>query len=188
MESQWNSNIDTSGSSRNTRYAPQTVPSHGQYTPRDMNSNPPIKQEGYSQTPTVNRTPSMPLQSPSIPQGRGAEYNGDGDGDVKMEDAGQYGNSRSTMRSNHSRMPSTQLAQAEESAAARRYSPMNLSPSSPYTATSQQSGYQSYSPSAGQTRLSPTRSNSYMSPSSHYYASPPSKFDPVLTDFDSVTY
>lgn len=182
MDQQWNNNADASGSNRNARYAPQTVPSHGQYTPKDIGSNQTTKQEGYSQPPMVNRTPSLPLQSHALPQGRGTEYNGDGDGDVKMEDAIQYANSRQSARSSHSRMPSAQLAQAEESAAARRYSPMNLSPSSPYAATPQQGGYQSYSPSAGQARVSPTRSNSYMSPSSHYYASPPSKLEDALNE------
>jgi dual specificity protein kinase YAK1 len=164
------------GANRNARYAPQTIPSQ-QYTQRDMNSSSAIKQEGYTQPSLAHRTPSMPL-SPGGPPGRGADYNGDGDGDVRMEDADQYGKARQTSRAGHQRLPSAQLAQ-EESSAARRYSPMNLSPSSPYAATPQQ-GYQSYSPS-GQSRLSPTRSNSYISPTNHYYASPPSRLDPANT-------
>lgn len=155
---------------RNARYAPQTVPSQ-QYTQRDMHSSA-VKQEGYAQPSLTQRTPSMPLTSPGAPPSRGAEYNGDGDGDIRMEDADQSGRAKQGARSGHARLPSTQLAQ-EESAAARRYSPMNLSPSSPYSAGPGGASYQSYSPS-GQSRLSPTRSNSYMSPN-HYYASPPCK-------------
>jgi dual specificity protein kinase YAK1 len=177
MDQEWTPNMEDAGPNRNTRYAPQTIPSQ-QFTQRDINPASAVKQESYSQPPLAHRTPSLPLASPSLPQGRGADYNGDGDGDIRMEDVDQYGKSRQTSRAGHSRMPSTQLAQ-EESAAARRYSPMNLSPSSPYAATPQQgTGYQSYSPS-GQNRLSPTRSNSYMSPTNHYYASPPCTLSPV---------
>lgn len=184
MDQQWNSNQDAAGSNRQPRYAPQTVPSH-QYTPRDMNPNPAIKQEsyikqepyikqeGYAQPPLTDRTPTLPMVSPGLPPGRGAEYNGDGDGDVNMEDVDQYGRPRQGNRG-HARLPSTQLAQ-EESTAARRYSPMNLTPSSPYAATPQQANYQSYTPAA-QSRASPTRSNSYMAANNHYYASPPGMY------------
>jgi dual specificity protein kinase YAK1 len=169
MDQQWNSQLDPN---RQARYAPQTVPSH-QYTPRDLNSAPAIKQEGYSQPPLANRAPSMPMTSQGMPQNRVPEYNGDGDGDVRMEDADQYNKPKGSR--GHSRLPSAQLAQ-EESAAARRYSPMNLSPSSPYAATAQQQSiqgaYASYSPQA-QNRNSPTRANSYMSPPQNFYASPP---------------
>jgi dual specificity protein kinase YAK1 len=170
--------MEGAGANRNTRYAPQTVPSQ-QYPQRDLNSaSAAVKQEGYSQPPLVQRTPSMPLASPGAPTGRNAEYNGDDDGDIRMEDVDQYGKSRQASRSGHQRLPSAQLAQ-EESAAARRYSPMNLSPSSPYSAgPTGAPSYQSYTPS-GQTRLSPTRSNSYMSPNNHYYASPPGKLRPT---------
>ena len=164
--------MEGAGANRNNaRYAPQTVPSQ-QYAQRDMHSSSTIKQDGYAQPSLTQRTPSMPLASPGVPPSRGAEYNGDGDGDIRMEDADQYGRPRQGARSGHARLPSTQLAQ-EESAAARRYSPMNLSPSSPYSAGPPGASYQSYSPSGQQqSRLSPTRSNSYMSPN-HYYASPP---------------
>jgi dual specificity protein kinase YAK1 len=170
MDQQWNSHLEPN----RQRYAPQTVPSH-EYTPRDLNSGAPVKSEGYSQPNSANRTPSLPMTSPGGSQSRGAEYNGDGDGDVRMEDVDQYNKPKQPSRG-HSRMPSTQLAQ-EESAAARRYSPMLMSPSSPYAPTTQpptQATYSSYTPQA-QNRASPTRSNSYMSQPQNFYASPPCK-------------
>lgn len=173
MDQQWSPNMEAPGSNRQQRYAPQTVPSH-QYAPREPNSAPSRHSESYAQTPLVNRTPAMPMTSPGIPQGIKHEYgDGDGDGDIKMEDADPYKQQqRQTAGRGHARMPSAQLAQ-EESAAAKRYSPMNLTPASPYAATTpQQQSYTSYTP---QNRTSPVRSNSYMSQAQGYYASPPCK-------------
>lgn len=167
MDQQWNSDLEGAGANRNARYAPQTVPSQ-QYS-RESST---VKQEGYVQPSLSQRTPSIPLGSPAAPPSRGGgEYNGDGEGDIRMEDVDQYGKGRQRQ---HARLPSSQLSQ-EESAAARRYSPMNLSPSSPYAAGPGPAGaqYQSYTPGGG-ARLSPTRGNSYMGPN-HYYASPPCK-------------
>jgi dual specificity protein kinase YAK1 len=171
MDQQWNSQMEPN----RQRYVPQTVPSH-EYTPRDLNSGAPAKSEGYSQPSSANRTPTVPMTSSAMSQSRGAEYNGDGDGDVRMEDVDQYNKPKPSSRG-HSRMSSAQLG-AEESAAAQKYSPMNLSPSSPYAATPQssiQAAYSSYSPQT-QNRASPTRSNSYMSPPQNFYASPPCEF------------
>jgi hypothetical protein len=69
--------------------------------------------------------------------------------------------------------------QHEESAAARRYSPMNLSPSSPYNGTQQGTqAYTSFTPQQPQSsRQSPIRNNPYMSPPNSYY-SPPGKRAP----------
>lgn len=167
MDQQWSPNMEAPASNRQQRYAPQTVPSH-QYAPRDSSTAPSRHSESYAQTLSANRTPAMPMTSPGIKQ----EY-GDGDGDIKMEDADPYKQQqRQTAGRGHARMPSAQLAQ-EESAAAKRYSPMNLTPASPYAAaTPQQQSYTSYTP---QNRTSPVRSNSYMSPTQGYYASPPCK-------------
>jgi dual specificity protein kinase YAK1 len=182
MDPQWNSQMEPN----RQRYAPQTVPSH-EYTPRDLNSAAAVKPEAYSQPSSANRTPQLPMTSPGMPQGRGPEYNGDGDGDVRMEDVDQYNKPKQSSRG-HSRMPSAQLAQ-EESAAARRYSPMILSPSSPYAATPQssaQGAYSSYTPQT-QNRASPTRSNSFMSPPQNYYASPPCEF-PIRSQASAPAY
>lgn len=167
MDQQWAPNMEAPGSTRQQqRYAPQTVPSH-QYAPRDPNAAPSRHSETYAQTPLVNRTPATPMTSPGIHIKH--EY-GDGDGDIKMEDVDPYKQQqRQTAARGHARLPSAQLAQ-EESAAAKRYSPMNLTPASPYAATTPQQ--QSYTP---QSRTSPVRSNSYMSSTQGYYASPPCK-------------
>jgi dual specificity protein kinase YAK1 len=102
----------------------------------------------------------------------------DRDGDISMEDADYRQSKHSSQhipQVSHQRVPS--MIQQEESAAARRYSPMNLSPSSPYATASHQpsqSPYTSYTPQTS-SRTSPTRS-SYIQPPNNYYASPPGKY------------
>jgi dual specificity protein kinase YAK1 len=134
------------------------------------------RQDPYA-SPT-SRQNSMPLQSPSGSGSRGPKYN---DGDVAMEDADYQ---PKLNRPSQQHRQSQQFLQQEESAAARRYSPMNLSPTSPYAGTTQQGGqsYTSFTPQAqaqaqaqAQTqsnRQSPTRNNPYMSPPNSYYSPP----------------
>jgi dual specificity protein kinase YAK1 len=137
-----------------------------------------IKQEPYSSLPP-SRQSSMGLQSGGGSSSRGADFN-DGDGDVAMEDADPYKPKYNTARPNHQNRHSQQFLQHEESAAARRYSPMNLSPTSPYTGSTQQGGqnYTSFSPQAQaqsqpqSNRQSPTRNNPYISPPNSYYSPP----------------
>jgi dual specificity protein kinase YAK1 len=122
-----------------------------------------IKQEAYA-------SPTAPLRQSTV-----SAFN-DRDGDISMEDADSYKSKmpRPTQQHRHSQ----QFLQHEESAAARRYSPMNLSPTSPYPAGAQQGGqgYTSFTPQAqAQThsnRQSPTRNNPYMSPPNSYYSPP----------------
>ncbi len=119
----------------------------------------------------------MAISSPAGPQSRGADYAGDVDGDVPMEDADPYNKHKYTSRPNHQHRNSAQYVTQEESAAARRYSPMNLSPSSPYGASPQQpsqNSASSYTPQSQSNRQSPTRSHPYITPSHSYY-SPPCK-------------
>jgi hypothetical protein len=134
-----------------------------QHAPRDATAPAQIKQEGYA--------------SPTVPsrQSTRSSFN-DGDGDVSMEDADAY--KAKMARPSQQHRHSQQLLQHEESAAARRYSPMNLSPTTPYPAGAQPSGqaYTSFTPQAqAQThsnRQSPTRNNPYMSPPTSYYSPP----------------
>jgi dual specificity protein kinase YAK1 len=119
----------------------------------------------------------MALNSPTS---RPPNFN-DGDGDVPMEDADPYNKPKyAASRPNHQHRHSQQFIQQGTSEAARRYSPMNLSPQSPYNGSAQQGtqqaaqGYTSFSPQAQGSRQSPTRSNPYISPPNSYY-SPPGK-------------
>jgi dual specificity protein kinase YAK1 len=152
-----------------------------------------IKQEAYSSSPSAapSRQSSAlgSVQSASGSTSRGPDYN-DGDGDVAMEDADPYSKqpkynttttNNSMSRPNHQHRHSQQFLQQEESAAARRYSPMNLSPTSPYPGSTQQGGqaYASFSPASQaqpqSNRQSPTRNNPnnpYMSPPNSYYSPP----------------
>ncbi|KAI4133984.1 MAG: hypothetical protein LQ347_001902 [Umbilicaria vellea] len=101
-----------------------------------------------------------------------------GDGDIAMEDADPYNRMKYPSRPSHSHRASAQYLSQEDSAAARRYSPMkNLSPSSPYANSPQQSAHNAYGPYSGQNtsaRQSPTRSNAYSAQSQSFYVSPTS--------------
>jgi len=169
MDQQW-AYTDSPLSNRQTRYAAQTVPPHSNEH-RDQISATPSKSDTFNTSASLSRSQSLSVHSPAMQR---IDYNGDKDGDVPMEDADAYNKPKQSAHTGHSRQPSAQLLQQEESAAARRYSPMNLSPTSPYAASPQQGGYQSYTPQSQSTRQSPTRGNPYMSPPNSYY-SPPCK-------------
>lgn len=175
MESQWTAYTDQP-SNRQARYAPQDV-NTPQQASRDTTAQGMMKQEAY--TPSIpSRAASMQLNSPAGQHGRSADYNGDGDGDVPMEDADPYNKAKYPSRPMHQQRHSQQFIQQEESAAARRYSPMNLSPTSPYISSPQPPGANSYgnfSPQAPGSRQSPSKSNPYISPPQSYY-SPPSTY------------
>ena len=126
-----------------------------------------------SQPPNVPSNSQLPA-TPQTAASRKQDLNKD-DGDVAMEDADPYNRSKYPPRPTHSHRPSGQHLLQEESAAARRYSPMNaLSPTSPYTISPQQSNssaYSAYTPQTLSARQSPTRPNLYSSPSQQYYPS-----------------
>lgn len=193
MDQQWTAYSDSAAASRQARYAPHNMasPQHG----RDPNMPPQIKQDPYASPPAPARTNSMAaLPSPGGPQTRGAEYN-DVDGDVAMEDADPYKPKYSASRANHQNRQSQQFLQQlqqEESSAARRYSPMNLSPTSPYNGPTQQGGrnYASFSSQTQSSRQSPTRTNPYMSSANNYYSPPgmsPSRDPPGLSAGPLIT-
>ncbi|KAJ9649587.1 dual specificity protein kinase yak1 [Coniosporium tulheliwenetii] len=160
MDPQWGSFVDSPSSSRQARYAPHNLPT-AQHPHRDANGPTPMKQDAFQSPSIVSRAASMAISSPPAAQNRGSEYNGDGDGDVPMEDADPYNKPKYPSRPNHQHRHSSQFIQQEDSAAARRYSPMNLSPSSPYGATSQQPTTRAHA-----SQLPPIQSN--MSPESYY--------------------
>jgi dual specificity protein kinase YAK1 len=179
MDQQWTAYSDPAAASRQSRYAPNDMasPQH----PRDPNMPPQIKQDPYASPSAPSRSNSMAaLPSPGGPPSRGPAYN-DVDGDVPMEDADPYKPKFNASRANHQHRQSQQFlqqVQQEDSAAARRYSPMNLSPTSPYSGPAQQ-GSQNYTSFSPQTqpqpqsnRQSPTRTNPYMSPANSYYSPP----------------
>lgn len=170
MDIQWSPYTDSPSANRQARYAPQSMqtPQHSQREPSVPSS---IKQDPYTSPQTMSRTGSMALASPEAAHARGSELN-DGDGDVPMEDADPYNKPKYASRANHQQRHSQQFLQQEESSAARRYSPMNLSPTSPYNQPSGGQNYASFTPQTQSNRGSPTRNNNpYMSPQSYY--SPP---------------
>ena len=120
-----------------------------------------------------NSTVPSNSQGSSLPTPPIRAQNFGDDGDVAMEDADPYNRTKYPSRPGHAHRPSGQYLSHEESAAARRYSPMNmtLSPSSPYSSSPQQNhpAYSSFTPQSQSARQSPTRSNPYSSPSQQYY-------------------
>ncbi|KAL8947147.1 MAG: hypothetical protein Q9222_006541 [Ikaeria aurantiellina] len=163
-------------------YADGAVPSgHFSHTtpqqqqqPRDMNSasgarHLPISGFNYEsyQTPTVPSHPqSMAVSPTGTPRTRGFS----GDGDVAMEDADPYNRMKYPSRPTHSHRASAQYMPNDDSAAARRYSPMKATtPTSHYPASPQQASYNHYISQNSSARQSPTRSH----PSSQSYYSTP---------------
>ena len=133
--------------------------------------------ESY-QTPTL---PSHPQSLAASPAGTPrVQQDFSGDGDITMDDADPYNRMKYPSRPSHAHRSSIQYLSQEESAAARRYSPMKtLTPSSPYNTSPQQpnhSAYNAYAPQTLSARQSPTRpgvSGSFPSNSSQpYYPSP----------------
>ena len=138
-------------------------------------AQPPQPHLGYGyeayQTPSVPSQPQSMAVSP-IGTPRTRTY-ASGDGDVAMEDADPYNRMKYPSRPNHQNRPSGQYSGQEESSTQRRYSPMNTTPSSPYTL--QQPGQSPYGQHPSQTtsaRQSPTRSNHYPTPSQSSYSTP----------------
>ena len=164
MDQQWQPYSDMQGN-RQTRY------SHS--TPQQQPQPPAgFSYESY-QTPSIpSHTQSLGASPAATPQVR--EYTGDGD--IAMEDADPYNRMKYPSRPSHTHRASAQYLSQEDSAAARRYSPMkNLSPSSPYANSPQQTTHNAYGSYGGQNspaRLSPTRSNTYSAQPQSYYASP----------------
>ncbi|EMC92721.1 hypothetical protein BAUCODRAFT_151133 [Baudoinia panamericana UAMH 10762] len=148
-------------------------------------TSPLAAQYGAYNSPSIaTRAASLAISSPPADQtiAREMEYNGDMDGDMRMEDADPY-NTQKYARppTNPDRLSSQYLPVQQDDAqsrAAARYSPMNTSPTSPYTSSPQQqvgaNHYTSYTPQQS-ARQSPSRQNPYSSPTQQrYYTSPPS--------------
>ncbi|KAK7515043.1 kinase-like domain-containing protein [Phyllosticta citriasiana] len=187
MDSQWGSYVESAPPARQSRYyaaAPNLAsPQQPQRDPTALaaprqDSTVAAKQDSYTTPSISSRAASMAISSPPQVTRTSSYNNGDGDGDVPMEDADPY--RPKYVRATAQKRNSTAYVQDQEaSSAARRYSPMNLSPSSPYGPSSTQNNaaaYTSFSPSSS--RQSPTRSNPYMSPPQSYYSPPASRAHP----------
>lgn len=131
-------------------------------------------QSGYGyeayQTPSL---PSQPHSMATSPIGTPHTRSYTGDGDITMEDADPYNKMKYPSRPSHQQRPSAQYLGQEDSSAARRYSPMRATPSSPYAPQQpSQSPYGQYPSQNTSARQSPTRSSHFSSPSQSSYATP----------------
>ncbi|KAK0623254.1 kinase-like domain-containing protein [Immersiella caudata] len=174
---QWQAYTDSAGAGSSRRYNG----SGSQMSPRDYNNGQmPAQQQQQQQQPPagfkydqyqggLNPQPASTASPVTSPQMR------DNNGDVSMQDASQdpYSNVKYPMRPHHQHHLSGGRASGihspqEPSAAAQRYSPMEvLSPTSPYAS---KPGASQYSQQPAQ-RQSPTRQSDYQAQQSPYYGS-----------------
>lgn len=175
MDQQWQPYTDMA-TTRQARYSH----SNPQQQPRESNNGlvqqqPPPSGFSYEayQTPSL---PSNPHSMAASPTGTPHARAYSGDGDIAMEDADPYNRMKYPSRPSHQHRTSEQYVKQEDSAAARRYSPMKaLSPSSQYATSPQQPAQGSYGPYVSQNvsaRQSPTRPNPYSTSSQNYYTTP----------------
>jgi dual specificity protein kinase YAK1 len=175
MEPHWQHHSDPAAS-RHGRFS-QSASQQQSREPSSSSASQPPPPSGFSYE--TYHTPSLPSHPHSIaasPIGTPHARPYNNGGDITMEDADPYNRMKYPSRPNHQHRGSGQYLSQEDSAAARRYSPMTaLSPSSPYAASPHQSGqplYASYSSQNTSARQSPTRPNIYSSQSQNYYSSP----------------
>ena len=141
----------------------------------DLNGAAIARQDAFGSPSIASRTASMTLSPLGASQAQSSACTGDTDGDFPMEDADPFNKQKYAARSTQRSRPTSQYLPQEESAAARRYSPMNLSPTSPYVGHGQppaQGPYTSYTPHGASSRSSPTRPGLQSSHSQPYYSSP----------------
>ncbi|KAF3386521.1 Serine/threonine-protein kinase ppk15 [Penicillium rolfsii] len=138
---------------------------------------------GTSSKPPSAHPSSKPVSMASSPTATPRTRDYVTDADTTMEDADPYNRAKYPSRpAHHSRASSQFLNQAEESSAARRYSPMNvLSPPMSYPTSPGKHQGPFGSPSApGQTRRSPARAADYSSPPQGYQSPPSANRPPRL--------
>ena len=180
MDQNWQTNTDMSGTQQ-ARYSHNAAQQHTRnYSGSGQQQQPPVgfTYDNTYQTPTIPSHPQSSGASPASTPHLKHEHTGDGD--VAMEDADPYNRMKYPSRPSHSQRLSSQYLSQEDSAAAKRYSPMKtLSPSSPYAASPQQpnhSAYSAYTLQSTSARQSPTRTNVHGSSSSQSYYQSPGKF------------
>lgn len=88
--------------------------------------------EAYSSPAAFTRGASATYNPPRLqPQPRTTSLAGDYEGDHRMEDADPYNSQKYNSRAAHHQRPSSQYLGQEEQSASQRFSPMNLSSTSP---------------------------------------------------------
>ena len=143
--------------------------------------------EAYQSPSAPSQPQSMAVSPIGTPHSRA--YNS-GDGDVAMEDADPYNRMKYPARPSHQHRPSGQYLGQEDSSAARRYSPMKATPSSPYASSSQQpaqSPYGQYPPQSTSARQSPTRSSHYSTPSQSSFTTPSKTYHSCVIAFHQTS-
>lgn len=166
MEQRWSPYADNQSDDRLTRQASSTL-----NTPHQQERNgSAVRYDGFASPTLPSHGVSATTDSFAHPQQINRQYQADVEGDLPMEDADPFNKQKYEypIRANHRSRPTSQYLPQEESSAARRYSPMNLSPTTPYSSTpgnAPQAHFASYTPTLQPSRLSPTRPHVYSSQS-----------------------
>ncbi|KAI5867947.1 kinase-like protein [Durotheca rogersii] len=184
---QWQGYSDAVGGSRRYNGGNQMTPGGRDYGQQPTQVQPPVAfkydqyQGGMSSHPSQPPAATSPITTPQLR---------DGNGDVPMQDVHDpYGGIKYPMRPHHqshlaSGRPANLHSPSEPSAAAQRYSPMEvLSPTSPYAPKAAPSQAAQFSAPHAQ-RQSPTRPD-YPPQSSSYYTRPSNSQLPPLTPYAS---
>lgn len=174
---QWQGYQDAASAPRRYTGTSQLTPTR-EYPQQSGQAQPPagFKYDQYQPTMNSHTTQSSVASPITSPQSR------DGNGDVPMQDAHDpYGSMKYPMRPHHhshlsgGRQPNLH-SPSEPSAAAQRYSPMEvLSPTSPYNSKSTTN--QGHFSASHTQRQSPTRSD--YTPTSPYYGRQNSQLPPI---------
>lgn len=130
--------------------------------------------DSYQEPQAISYDNSAIPSASDKPQTLSATYTTDED--LPMEDADPFNNQKYHARSQpHRSRPSSQYLPAEDSFAARRYSPMHQSPSTSYPGSPpgpSQNQYAPFTPLASSSRQSPTRPSMYASHPQSYHTTP----------------
>ncbi|KAK2882634.1 hypothetical protein FQN49_000146 [Arthroderma sp. PD_2] len=182
MEPQWQNYSDIPGNKPGqfTPSAAQTADGQGQthQPPRGFTYETYQPPGAVSKVPASLRPSSMASSPSGTGTGTGTPNTRDLDQDTPMEDADPYNRAKYPPRpAAHQRNSSQFLANEESSAAARRYSPMNvLSPTLPYNISPNTSQNTYGFPPTAQSSSHPSPTNANNFSASQSYQSPPCTF------------
>lgn len=177
MEQRWSPYPDNQSEDRQARYG-STLLHTPQQQPQDRNGSG-VRYDAFASSALPSQTASVTPDTLAQPPRLDRQLQADTEGDLPMEDADPFNKQKYEypIRSNHRSRPTSQYLAQEESSAARRYSPMNLSPSASHSASHTnppQGNFSSYTPTIQPNRQSPTRppiygSQSYQAASRRLY-------------------
>jgi len=161
MEQRWSPYPDGQSDDRQARYGSNPLNSPRQQQDRNGSA---VRYDAFA-SPILPSQPASTTPNTFVPQSS-RQLQADVEGDLPMEDADPFNKQKYEypIRANQRSRPTSQYLVQEESSAARRYSPMNLSPTTPSSTTHSsgpQNHFTSYTPTSQSSRQSPIRPQIY---------------------------